>query len=118
MDDTLRARAQKLQGRRQDVLLELAQAQDRARIGLKKIDPAMVDAFCLALRDRLADPTSGFGRAYLRLLVAEIRLEGRELKIQGSYARLADAVGLLEKKKLGEVPSFVRAWRARQDLNP
>ncbi|MGB8436612.1 MAG: recombinase family protein [Burkholderiales bacterium] len=118
MDELLRARAQKLQARRQDVLLELAQAHDRARIGLQKIDPAKIDTFCQALKDRLTDPTSGFGKAYLRLLVDEIRLEGRELKIRGSYSRIADAIGLLEKKKLGEVPSFVRDWRARQDLNP
>ena len=26
--------------------------------------------------------------------------------------------GLLEKMKLGEVPSLIRDWRARQDLNP
>jgi len=118
MDELLRTRAQRLQARRQDVLLELAQAQDRARIGLQKIDPAKIDTFCQALKDRLTDPMSGFGKAYLQLLVEEIRLEGRELKIRGSYSRIADAIGLLEKKKLGEVPSFVRDWRARQDLNP
>jgi hypothetical protein len=58
------------------------------------------------------------GKAYLRLLVDEIRLEGDELKIRGSYRRLADAMGLMEKMKLGEVPSFIPDWRARQDLNP
>ena len=79
---------------------------------------AALSGFCEALKDRLTDPASGFGKAYLRLLVDEVRLEGRELKIRGSYTRLADAIGLLEKKKLGEVPSFVRNWRARWDLNP
>ena len=115
---TLRAHVQRLQARRQDVLLGLAQARDRARMGLEKIDPAKIGAFCEALKDRLRDPASGFGKAYLRLLVDEIRLDGRELNIRGSYCRLADAIGLLEKTKLGEVPSFVRDWRARQDLNP
>jgi len=40
------------------------------------------------------------------------------LIVRGSHWRLADAIGLMEKRKLGEVPSFVNDWRARQDLNP
>ena len=77
-----------------------------------------IDAFCAALRARLTDVGSGLGKAYLRLLVEEIRLEGDQLTLRGGYGRLADAVGLMDKMKLGEVPSFERVWRARQDLNP
>ena len=89
------------------------------RVGVRaSVDPTRISVFCEALKDRLTDPPSGLGKAYLQLLVDEVRLEGRELKIRGSYSRLADAIGLLEKKKLGEVPSFARNWRARQDSNP
>lgn len=56
-------------------------------------------------------------RAYLRLLVDEISLEGNELIVRGSHRRLADAIGFMQKRKLGEVPSFVNDWRARQDSN-
>jgi hypothetical protein len=66
----------------------------------------------------LKDVKNGFGKAYLRLLVDEIRLEGNELKIRGSYSQLGEAFGLLKKMELGEVPSSIRDWRARQDLNP
>ena len=31
---------------------------------------------------------------------------------------LADAIGFMEKRKLGEVPSLVNDWRARRDSNP
>jgi len=72
------------------------------------------DARLLALRKEHDRTTKGLDR----LLVDEIRLEGNELKIRGSYDRLADAFGMLEKMKLGEVPSFIPDWRARQDLNP
>jgi site-specific DNA recombinase len=83
--------------------------QDRARIELKKIDPGMVEAFCLALKERFADPASDFGKVYLRLVVDEIRLEGRELQIRGSYAlRSPMRSGFGKEKKLGKVPSFVR----------
>ena len=68
--------------------------------------------------DRLKDVRNGFGKAYLRLLIDDIRLEGNELKIRGSYAQLGEALGMLEKMGLGEVPSPIRDWRARQDLNP
>ena len=74
--------------------------------------------FCKVLENRLRDVRTGFGKAYLRLPIDEARLEGNELKIRGSYARLGDAFSHLEKTKLGEMPSFIRDWRARQDLNP
>ena len=35
-----------------------------------------------------------------------------------SRPRLADAIGFMKKRKLGEVPSFVNDWRARRDSNP
>ena len=60
---------------------------------------------------------SGLGKAYLRLLVDEIRLDGNELVVTGGHRHLADAFGFMEKRKLGEVPSFVRDWRARDDSN-
>ena len=34
-----------------------------------------------------------------------------------SHRRLADAIGFMEKRKLGEVPTFVNDWRARQESN-
>ncbi len=118
MDDTLRARAQKLQARRAEVLVELAKLKDRQHLASVNIAPAKIDAFCKVLKDRLTDSNSGLGKAYLRLLVDEIRLQGDELTVRGSYGQLSEALGQVEKMKLGEVPSFIRDWRARQDLNP
>ncbi|MCC6535388.1 MAG: hypothetical protein IT531_22800 [Burkholderiales bacterium] len=51
-------------------------------------------------------------------MVDEIKLDGNELVVRGSHGRLADAIGFMREKKLGEVPSFVNDWRARQDSNP
>jgi len=59
----------------------------------------------------------GSAKRYRRLLVDEIRLEGNELKVRGSYRKLADALGLMERTKLGEVPSFMPEWRAGEDSN-
>jgi len=118
IDETLRARTQKLKARRSEILTEMAKLKDRHAIAVRRVNPETVKAFCAALKERFNDPTSGLGKAYLRLLVDEIRLDGNELVVTGSHRRLADAIGFMQKRKLGEVPSFVRDWRARQDLNP
>jgi len=68
--------------------------------------------------DAVIDTASGFGKAYLNPLLDEIRLDGDELHIQGSYRALARAVSLSKEGKLDTVPSFVPEWRARQDSNP
>src|SRR3989304_3898490 len=74
-----------------------------------------VTAFCPALKSRLLDRTSGFGRRYLRLLVDEIRVMGKEIRIRGSYSALAQAVS---QKSLGTpvgVPRFGYAWLPEKD---
>ena len=76
-----------------------------------------VKSFCTALKERFADPISGLGKAYLRLLVDEIRLDGDERVVTGSHRRFPDGNGFMQKRKLGEVPSFVNDWRARRDSN-
>ena len=53
----------------------------------------------------------------MRLLVDEIKLDGNELIVRGSHRRVADVIGFMQKRKLGEVPSFVNDWRARQESN-
>ena len=84
---------------------------------MRRVNADTVKAFCAAPKERFTDPASGLGKAYLRLLVDEIKLDGNELVVTGSHRRLADAYGFMQKRKLGEVPSFVNDWRARSDSN-
>jgi DNA invertase Pin-like site-specific DNA recombinase len=116
--DTLRARAHKLEAKRGDVLIEMAKLKCQQELASVRLDPARIDAFCNALSHRLTDVNSGLGKAYLRLLVDEISLEHNQLTVRGTYGQLGHAVELLEKMKLGEVPSSARVWRARRDSNP
>jgi len=95
----------------------MAKRKDRQALALRRVNAETVNAFCSALKERFSDPTSGLGKAYLRLLVDEIRLDGNELVVTGSHRRLADAIGFMQKRKLSEVPSFVNDWRARQESN-
>ncbi len=117
-NEALRARAHKLEARRSEILLEQAQLKDYRRTGELLLDNNNITALSEALKGRFTDPSSGLGKAWLRLIVDEIRLEGAELKIRGSYDRLAQAYGLLEKKRLGEVPSLIPHWRPVRDSNP
>ena len=118
IDETLRTRTQKLKARRSEVLTEMAKLKDRQALAVRRVNADTVKTFCAALKERFTDPTSGLGKAYLRLLVDDIKLDGNELVVTGSHRRLADAIGFMQKRKLGEVPSFVNDWRARRDSNP
>ena len=76
-----------------------------------------VDGFCRALKSKLFDRASNFGKEYLKLLVDEIRVQQKQISIRGSYAALAHA---LSTKKLGNpewVPSFGGVWLPGQDSN-
>jgi hypothetical protein len=60
-----------------------------------------VNAFCAALKERFTDPASGLGKACLRLLVEEIRLDGNELVVTGRHRRLGGRYRLHGEKKAG-----------------
>lgn len=100
------------------MLVASAALRDKWEVQLNKLTPAHIQNFTRALRTRLLDTASGFGKAYLHLLVDEIRLDGNELHVKCSYRALARAVSLSKEGKLGEVPSFVPEWRARRESNP
>jgi hypothetical protein len=55
-----------------------------------------------APRTRLLDTASGFGKAYLSLLVDKIRLDGNELHVRGNYRALTRAVSLSKEGKLDD----------------
>lgn len=99
------------------MLIARAALRDKWEVPLNKLAPVHVQKFTGALRARLLDTASGFGKAYINLLVDEIRLDESNLHIQGSYRALARAVSLSKEGKLGTVSSFVPEWRARPDSN-
>ena len=117
MDTTLSERAHRLQAQRQTILSEIAGIRRQKEMPQQFLSSRHVSAFCQALKARLLDRASGFGKRYLRLLVDEIRVMGKEIRIRGSYSALAHAVG---QKSLGTpvgVPRFGYAWLPGQDSN-
>lgn len=88
-----------------------ATLRDKWEVALNKLTPVHILKFTRALRTRLLDTASRFGKAYLNLLVDDIRLDGNELHVKGSYRALVRAVSLSKEGKLDIVPSFVPEWR-------
>jgi DNA invertase Pin-like site-specific DNA recombinase len=110
MGNTLRERAHKHQTRRQEVLTEMAGLRRQKEMPIAQLGPKKIETFCKALKQRLQDKESNFGKEYLRLLVDEIKVEGKEVRLRGSYGAVA---GMLNKTKVGlreEVPTFGNAW--------
>ncbi len=56
----------------------MAKLKDRQALAVRRVNADTVQAFCTALKERFTDPTSGLGKAYLRLLVDDIRFDGSD----------------------------------------
>ncbi len=112
LDSSLQERSHKLNARKQELLI--AVAGYRRQKQFPEIKQNQLEAFTKALRTKLLDRKSGFGKEYLKLLVNEIRIKGNQAEITGSYSALAYAVDETKKHSLERVPSFVPNWLADQ----
>ena len=118
LDETLKSRIQKLKAKREDTLIQLSSIKRQQQLPIKNITNRHIDAFCEALKKRLNDPASGFGKGYIKLLVDEIRIENNEAVMKGNYDVLAQTVSVLNPQtSASSVPFFGREWRARKDSN-
>ncbi len=97
MDEMLQSRARKIQTRRQDILLEVAASKRQQDVPADAFNTKYIEQFTNVLKSKLVDRTSSFGKQYLKVLINEIRLEGKEATITGSYDAMANAI--IETKK-------------------
>ncbi|MGP1680081.1 MAG: recombinase family protein, partial [Burkholderiales bacterium] len=109
LDGALRQRAQKLQGRRQEVLIQIAGIKQQGETPLKLLNASQVDAFARALKSKLTT-NSPFAKQYLRLLVSEIKVNQDDVQMQGSYAALVGAIANAGGTGIAPVPSFAPKW--------
>ena len=115
MNDSLNRHSHKLQARRQEILTSIAGFKRRQQMPLDLFRAKNINVFTKALRTKLLDRDSSFGREYLRLLISEIRIEENTAKITGSYVALASAVSENNRDTLGRVPRFVPIWLVDSD---
>jgi len=115
LDGTLTKRAHDLQVQRQALLAEIAGLEREKLYPVDLLSAKHVRAFCKALRAKMLDERSEFGKRYLRLLVEEIRVEGQTAIMRGSYAALAQAVSTKDLGTEGAVPRFGLGWLPGKD---
>ena len=111
----MQERSHKLQARRQELLIEIAGFRRQQQ--LPDIKQNQLTAFTKALRSKLLDKSSGFGKEYLKLLVSEIRINGNQAEIKVSYSALAHAEKKKKMDSFYKVPRFVPNWLPDQGSN-
>ena len=74
-------------------------------LSLRNINSNHIGAFCSALKQKMQDSGSHFRREYLRLLLDEIVVDGKEVIVGGQYNNLLGAI----TKKL-DAPSVVSSF--------
>ena len=116
LNDSLKTRSHKLQARRQAILTEIAGLKTQTGLPTALLQPKHIAAFTLSLKTKLFNNRS-FAKAYLKLLVDEIRVEKKEITLRGSHAALAQAAAETNPGTLGGVPRFVPNWLPDQDSN-
>ena len=106
----MNADSQQHKARRDDILIELARLKHKRQMPVSKIGMDQVRTFCEALKERFMGRSSNLGKAYLRLLIDEIRFSGQEVTIIGSYAKLMQAIPKIKPGHHRMVPGFVGDW--------
>lgn len=110
------ATQRKLDAERDEILIERARLERKKEISLQKINSDYIEVFCRALKEKMRDGSSHFGRDYMRLLLDEIVVEEKEIVVRGQYPNL---IGTIAKKldTLSGVPSFGVNWLPGTDSN-
>lgn len=114
LDDAAAARAQSLKSAREALLLERARLVREHNQPIKQIKANEVERFGKVLREKLMVWESPFAKSYLKLLVDQITITGKQATLTGSKAAILEAMG---KSSTGTVPSSMGKWRTLSDSN-
>ena len=116
-DPSLRERLIGMKVRRDALAKEATDLQRQAAEGEPQITPAKVERLTRLLRDKLQHGTPELRQAYTRLVMDEVVVTEKEIRISGSKATLARCAAQDELPVSPAVLSFVQGWRARRDSN-
>ena len=97
---------------------EAVDLEKRMGNGEPAITPDKIAAFAALLSDKLRNGQPDIKQAYVRLIMREVSVGDKEIRISGSKAIPARATSDGFHKAAPEVLSFVRDWRAGKDSNP
>ncbi|WP_423825886.1 recombinase family protein [Sandarakinorhabdus cyanobacteriorum] len=112
--ERLDARRQEIQRLQQEI--RTIEDQDRDRPA-RQITPGVLDRFAKMMREALRSEDYSFRKAYLTLLVAEVRLSSAGITIRGTKGELETLIAKVSETDGQLVPTFAGNWRAQQDSN-
>ena len=81
------------------------------------ITPEKVERLAILLNDKLNHGPAEFRQAYARLVLREVSVKDKEIRISGSKALLARTAADGLQATPPTVLSFVREWRAGRDID-
>ena len=116
-DASMRERLVNLRFRRDELADQIVDLTRRLAMAEPAITPEKIEKLAILLRDKLHNGSPDLRQAYARLLLSEVRVDDREIRISGSKAVLARSAAGGVAKTTPAVLSFVREWRARNDSN-
>lgn len=116
-DASMRERLVNLRFRRDELTEQISDLTRRLTMAEPVITPKKIEKLALLLREKLHHGSPDLRQAYARLLLSEVRVDDREIRISGSKAVLARSAAGGVAKTTPAVLSFVREWRTRQDSN-
>jgi site-specific DNA recombinase len=116
-DASLRERLVNLRFRRDELAEAISDLSRRLAMAEPVITPEKIEQIAILLREKLHRGSPDLRQAYARLLLSEVRVNDREIRISGSKAVLARSASAGVGNTTPAVLSFVREWRARQDSN-
>ncbi|MFW8586926.1 recombinase family protein [Rhizobium beringeri] len=113
-DETLKGRVTALKAERDQAKAAL----DRAFAELRpdtRVTEEKIDAFARLMRENVTQGAVPFRRAYLRSVIDQVEVDDDQVRIHGRRDVLERLV--MSGAAAAAVPSFVRKWRTRRDLN-
>jgi len=116
-DASLRECMVTLRFRRDELSDQISDLSRRLAMAEPVITPTKIEKLALLLRDKLHHGAPDLRQAYARLLLNEVRVDDREIRISGSKAVLARSAAGGVAKTTPAVLSFVREWCRLQDSN-
>jgi hypothetical protein len=111
-DPSLRERLVGLKLQRDELAAEIAELSKRASNCETSITPEKIAKLANLLRDKLHNGPPELKQAYARLVVQQVTVQGKEIRIRGSKAVLARAASNGVGNNPPAVLSFVRGWYA------
>lgn len=116
-DASLRERLVALRFQRDELGRDIAEMNRRLGAAEPLLREEKVEKAAALLKEKLEAGPVEFRRSYARLIMNEVAVTDREIRISGSKEALARYTGQAENSDSPKVLSFIREWRTRQDSN-